>query len=94
MRKALRVKLVIVMAAAIVLAEPSPVSATEVGPGYDIEMSRMIPMRDGVELESWLFKPSNLRAKAPTVLSLTQYEIDVVPHGRYFTQRGHVYIQV
>jgi putative CocE/NonD family hydrolase len=64
------------------------------GPGYSIEMSRMIPMRDGVELEAWIFKPSELKGKAPTVLTLTQYEIDGMSPGRYFTQRGYVYIQV
>ena len=36
------------------------------GPGYDIEMSRMIPMRDGTELEAWITKPSVL--KAPVLL--------------------------
>lgn len=66
----------------------------EVGPGYSIEMSRMIPMRDGVELEAWIFKPSNLKAKAPAVLTLTQYEIDGMTHGRYFTKRGYVDVQV
>lgn len=64
------------------------------GPGYDIEMSRMIPLRDGIELEAWIFKPSNLKTKAPTVLCLTQYEIDGMSHGRYFTERGYVYVQV
>ena len=50
--------------------------AAQVGPGYSIEMSRMIPMRDGVELEVWISKPDNLKGKAPTVLELTQYDID------------------
>ena len=68
----------------------------QVGPGYDIEMSRMIPMRDGVKLEAWIFKPSHLRAKAPAVLELTQYDID---GGRYqdfktFISRGYVFVQV
>jgi len=31
----------------------------KIGAGYDIEISRMIPMRDGVELEAWIFKPSH-----------------------------------
>jgi hypothetical protein len=48
---------------------------TQVGPGYDIEMSRLIPMRDGVNL-AWIFKPSHMQAKAPAVLELTQYDID------------------
>lgn len=65
-----------------------------VGPGYDVQMSRMIPLRDGVELEGWIFEPSGLKSRAPTVLSLTQYELDAMGHGRYFTQRGYVYVQV
>ncbi|MFZ3334049.1 MAG: hypothetical protein WA197_25695, partial [Candidatus Acidiferrales bacterium] len=48
---------------------PSPASA-QIEPGYSIEMSRMIPMRDGVELEAWIFKPANLKSGAPTVLNL------------------------
>lgn len=48
----------------------------QVGPGYDIEMSRMIPMRDGVKLEAWIFKPAHLEGGAPAVLELTQYDID------------------
>ena len=66
----------------------------DVGPGYNVEMSRMIPLRDGVDLEAWIFKPSGLKSKAPTVLCLTQYEIDGMTRGRYFTQRGYVYAQV
>jgi hypothetical protein len=66
----------------------------DVGPGYNVQMSRMIPLRDGVDLESWIFKPSGLKSKAPTVLCLTQYEIDGMTRGRYFTHRGYVYAQV
>ena len=66
----------------------------DVGPGYNVEMSRMIPLRDGVDLEAWIFKPSGLKSKAPTVLCLTQYEIDGMTRGRYLTQRGYVYAQV
>ncbi len=67
-----------------------------VGPGYDIEMSRMIPMRDGVKLEAWIFKPSHLESRAPAVLELTQYDID---GGRgqdfkTFVERGYVFVQV
>jgi predicted acyl esterase len=36
----------------------------------------MIPMRDGVKLEAWIFKPSHLKSQAPSVLELTQYDID------------------
>jgi putative CocE/NonD family hydrolase len=66
------------------------------GPGYDVEMSRMIPMRDGVELEAWIFKPSHLTAKAPTVLELTQYDIDGGRQKDFleFVRRGYVFVQV
>ena len=65
----------VLIAVAVLLATASA-GAEEVGPGYDIEMSRMIPMRDGVQLKAWIFKPSHLKAKAPAVLTLTQYDID------------------
>ncbi len=76
-------------------AAPRPVPGEQVGSGYDIEMSRMIPMRDGVELEAWIFKPSQLKTKAPTVLELTQYDIDGGRHRDFaaFTQRGYVFLQ-
>ena len=35
-------------ASSMVLLPANLLSAAEVGPGYDIEMSRMIPMRDGI----------------------------------------------
>ena len=71
-------------------------SAAEVGPGYDIEMSRMIAMRDGVKLEAWIFKPSNRKVKAPAVLELTQYDIDGGRNQDFktFVQRGYVFVQV
>ena len=65
----------------------------DVGPGYDLQMSRMIPLRDGVQLEAWIFKPAGLASRAPTVLSLTQYSIDAMTHGMYFTKRGFVFVQ-
>jgi uncharacterized protein len=59
-------------------------------------MSRMIPMRDGVSLEAWIFKPTHLAAKAPTVLELTQYDIDGARRGEFATyvRRGYVFVQV
>jgi predicted acyl esterase len=68
----------------------------QVGPGYDVEMSRMIPMRDGVKLEAWLFKPSHPTGKAPAVLELTQYDIDGGRDQDFktFVQRGYVFVQV
>jgi uncharacterized protein len=68
----------------------------EVGPGYDIDMSRMIKVRDGVELEAWVTKPSRLAGKVPTVLTLTQYDIDGGRHGDsagYYAGRGYAFVQ-
>ncbi len=78
-------------------APPAPRAGA--GPGYDIEMSRMIPMRDGVKLEAWIFKPAHLVAKAPAVLELTQYGIDGSNPGspedfKTFVERGYVFVQV
>ena len=78
------------------IAAPRPLPEDQVGPGYDIEMSRMIPLRDGVKLEAWIFKPSHLKTKAPAVLELTQYDIDGGRNRDFatFTQRGYVFVQV
>ena len=69
--------------------------AADVGPGYDIEMSHMIPVRDGTELEGWITKPSNLKVKVPTVLTLTQYDIDGGRHGDSagYSRRGYAFVQ-
>jgi predicted acyl esterase len=90
---------VIALTANIILAfVPVTAASTgnkeDVGPGYNVEMRRMIFLRDGVELEAWIFRPSSLKSKAPTVLCLTQYEIDGMARRRYFTQRGYAYAQV
>ena len=70
--------------------------AAEVGPGYDVEMSRMIPVRDGTRLEAWITKPSNIKVKLPTILTLTQYDIDGGRHGDsagYYAHRGYAFVQ-
>lgn len=84
----------IAFGAAAVTAAPTE-NKENVGPGYDVEMSRMIPMRDGVELEAWIFKPSHLEDKAPTVFELTQYDIDGGRNHDFetFTHRGYVFVQ-
>lgn len=76
-------------------AAPAPAPG-EVGPGYDIQMSRMIPMRDGVRLEAWIFRPSHLQGRAPAVLELTQYDIDGGSDQDFetFVRRGYVFVQV
>jgi len=85
----------IIAAALAAAALLTPARATQVGPGYDVLMSRMIPMRDGVQLEAWITRPSHLTAKAPAILTLTQYDIDGSRRGEppYFARRGYVFVQ-
>jgi uncharacterized protein len=86
----------VLIALAGTLALPAPSAAqSRVGPDYDIEMSRMIPMRDSVSLEAWIFKPAHLTGKAPAVLELTQYDIDGARRGEFatFVRRGYVFVQ-
>ena len=80
----------------VTVSSASPKTPQNLGPAYDIEMSRMIPIRDGVQLEAWIFKPSELKSKAPTILELTQYDIDGGRNRDFetFTQRGYVFVQV
>jgi hypothetical protein len=97
-RFALAPALVALVALVLGAATPPPVQAAppQVGPGYDIEMSRMLPMRDGVKLEAWIFKPSHLESKAPAILELTQYDIDGGSNQDFktFVKRGYVFVQV
>lgn len=53
-------------------------------------------MRDGVELEAWIFKPSHLGTRAPAILELTQYDIDGGRNQDFktFVDRGYVFVQV
>jgi predicted acyl esterase len=96
MIRAAALALALVPATLALGATAAPPAQAEVGPGYDIEMSRMIPMRDSVKLEAWLFKPAHLAGKAPAVLELTQYDIDGGRDQdfRTFVQRGYVFVQV
>jgi uncharacterized protein len=84
-----------VLAVAFALAVVCSGRAATPGPGYDIEMSRMIAMRDGIELEAWITKPSGLAAPGPAILELTQYDIDGGRRGEpaYFAQHGYVFVQ-
>jgi len=84
------------LAAATNAVGSAPAAAAAVGPGYDIEMSRMVPTRDGTELETWISKPSHLKEKVPAVLTLTQYDIDGGRHAdspANFTRRGYVFVR-
>jgi putative CocE/NonD family hydrolase len=86
----------IVAGSVAIVAAVSLAAAADVGPGYDIEMSRLIPTRDGTVLEAWITKPSNLKIRVPTVLALTQYDIDGGRHADSaadFTRRGYVFVQ-
>ncbi|MEP6941059.1 MAG: CocE/NonD family hydrolase [Rudaea sp.] len=89
--------LALLLAVAFV-ARPALAAAlsTDAGPGYDIEMSRMIPMRDGIALEAWITRPSRLAARAPAVLELTQYDIDSARRQESvaLAKRGYVFVQV
>jgi putative CocE/NonD family hydrolase len=96
MRRAAFSNVLVALVATLGLATPGGAQAPSIGPGYDVEMSRMIPVRDGVSLEAWIFKPAHLAAKAPAVLELTQYDIDGARRGEFATyvRRGYVFVQV
>lgn len=83
------------IAAGLLVAATGIVHASQSGPGYDIEMSRMIAMRDGVELEAWITKPSNAKSGMPAILELTQYDIDGGRHAEpgYFALHGYAFVQ-
>jgi hypothetical protein len=88
---------VLILAVALLVTTTSPAQAADSasGPGYDIQMSRMIPMRDGVELEAWITLPSKLKDRAPVVLELTQYDIDGGRHAEpaFFALHGYPFVQ-
>jgi predicted acyl esterase len=77
MNRALLRNTILAVAGTVSACSPAAFAAAQAGPGYNIEMSRMIPMRDGVQLEAWLFKPENLQGKAPAIFTLRQYDMAV-----------------
>jgi hypothetical protein len=86
----------LIVAIAFAIISGTLARAADVGPGYDIEMSHMIRVRDGVELEAWVTKPTNLKGKAPAILTLTQYDIDGsrgVDSPASYARRGYVFVQ-
>jgi predicted acyl esterase len=96
MIKTWRIKILCKAALTIALLAAMPLPrAAQVGPGYSIEMSRMNPMRDGGEFEAWISKPDKLMGKAPTVLKLTQYDIDGGRRRDFsaLIKRGFVFVQ-
>src|SRR5579862_8803690 len=89
-------KNLVILCLACAAALPAAADASEVGPGYDIQMSRLVSVRDGVQLETWISKPSHNEGRLPTVLTLTQYEIDGGRHGDEagaYTRRGYAFVQ-
>jgi hypothetical protein len=84
------------MAVLAVMGAWVPSHGQELGPGYRIEMSRMIPVRDAVELEAWITKPTPSHGRVPTVLEITQYDIDGGRRGEpsYFALHGYAFVQV
>lgn len=83
----------LLLAACFACFSPALIRAQQI-PAYSIEMSRMVPMRDGVSLETWIYRPTNATAKSPTVLELTQYDIDGARRAEYreFVKRGYVFV--
>jgi len=78
------------------VALPAPPASAQAIPDYDIQLSRMIPMRDGVQLEAWIFKPAHIEKPAPTVFEFTQYDIDGARRAEFkdLVARGYVFVMV
>lgn len=93
--KSLAIGLFFTLTCAAVTAPQAQTAVLQVGPGYDIQMSRMIPMRDGVSLEAWITKPSHASGRLPAVLELTQYDIDSGRRGESvaLAKRGFAFVQ-
>jgi putative CocE/NonD family hydrolase len=86
----------LIAAALLLSVSAGAADGPAVGPGYDIQMSRMVAVRDGTQLETWISKPSHFEGKLPTVLTLTQYDIDGGRHAdsaAAYTRRGYAFVQ-
>jgi len=70
-------------------------TAAAVAGEIDLLWGVKIPMRDGVELNTTVFKPRPQDAPLPVIFTLTPYNSDTYyPRARYFAQNGYVYALV
>ncbi|UCC39619.1 MAG: CocE/NonD family hydrolase [Candidatus Aminicenantes bacterium] len=84
----------IILALAVIL----PLLAQEKkGENVDIEFifDQKIPMRDGVKLASYVWKPANLEKPLPAIFSFSPYTIEThYKEGPFMVQNGYIYLLV
>jgi len=71
--------------------------AIQAGNDIDIQilLDQKIPMRDGVQLTSRIWKPPEMKEPLPAIFALTPYVADEgQKRGMFFAQNGYVYLQV
>jgi putative CocE/NonD family hydrolase len=75
-----------------------PVFAARQTPEYqnvDIDLHRMIPMRDGVHLAATIWRPAHMAKPLPVVLVMTPYITDETQaRAMKFARHGYVYVSV
>jgi putative CocE/NonD family hydrolase len=61
----------------------------------DVEWGVRIPVRDGIELNGTLYKPSGLTEPLPVVFTFTPYIADTYhERGMYFAQNGYIFLGI
>jgi putative CocE/NonD family hydrolase len=58
-----------------------------------VEYDRPIPLSDGVRLSADIYRPSGA-GRFPVIVSRTPYDNSRDPSGRFFAERGYVYVTV
>ena len=97
MIKTWRLEVLVQAVLTIALLAAMPLSgAAQVGPGYGIQMSRMIPMRDGMELEAWIIDAGNLKEKrlrSSSLRSTTSMAAAIATPPQISSRRGYAFVQ-
>jgi len=81
----------IVVTAAFAAGGEQPAERSDV----DFTFNQRIPMRDGVELAAYIWKPAEMEGPLPAIFSLSPYTIEMAyKEGPYMASHGYVYLLV
>jgi hypothetical protein len=73
----------------------APATPADTPKGVDLQWGVRIPMRDGVELNATVYRPTGQSGPLPVIFTLTPYSADTYhPRAMYFARNGYVFALV
>ena len=87
----LLVLVIMVFASSTVIGQVESTEDVEI----DFTFNQKIPMRDGVHLASYIWKPAAMDKPLPVIFSLTPYTIEMAyKEGPFMAENGYVFVLV